>query len=74
MADVKNAEFSFEIDDPNESHSALTNTFNSGNHAPKDMKTSGILGQNSGVERTLTNGEFCITHFQPLGMNMNSLM
>ena len=48
IADVKNADFSFETDDPNESYSALTNTFSlivekhaplkkkivRGNHAP----------------------------------------
>ena len=52
IADVKNADFSFETDDPNESYSALTNTFSliveklkkkivRGNYAPfitKDLR------------------------------------
>ena len=40
IADVKNADFSFETDDPNESYSALTNTFSLivEKHAPLEKK------------------------------------
>ena len=42
IADVKNADFSFETDDPNENYSALTNTFSLivENYAPLKKKTA----------------------------------